>query len=124
MIKFLLVFVGGGLGAMLRYFLTTLLSGKLGHFPIGTLIVNIFGCFFIGFLSGILFGKFHETSELVRIFFAVGFLGGFSTLASFSIETLILFQNGHIFSGVLNIIATFSTGIIACAAGFMLTRNF
>ena len=108
---------------MLRYFMTTLLAGKLGHFPIGTLIVNIFGCFFIGFLSGILFGKFQETSELVRIFFAVGFLGGFSTLASFSIETLMLFQNGHIFSGVLNIIATFSTGIIACAAGFMLMRN-
>ena len=123
MLKFLLVFVGGGLGAMLRFFLTTLLAGKLGNFPIGTLIVNILGCFFIGFLSGIIFGKFNEMSELLRIFFTVGFLGGFSTLASFSIETLMLFQNGNIFSAVLNVIATFSTGIIACTAGFMLMRN-
>lgn len=123
MMKFLLVFVGGGLGAMLRYFMTTLLAGKLGNFPIGTLIVNILGCFFIGVLSEILFGKVNETSELARIFFAVGFLGGFSTLASFSIETLTLFQNGNVFSAVLNVIATFSTGLLACVAGFSLMRN-
>ena len=108
---------------MLRYFMTTLLAGKLGNFPIGTLIVNIVGCFLIGVFSGIFYGKFTEMSELTRIFFAVGFLGGFSTLASFSWETLLLFQNGNIFSAVLNVIATFSTGIIACAAGFYLMRN-
>ena len=108
---------------MLRYFMTTLLAGKLGNFPIGTLTINILGCLFIGIFSGIFYGKFSEAAELARVFFAVGFLGGFSTLASFSLETLMLFQNGNIFSAVLNVIATFSTGLIACAAGFMLMRS-
>ena len=123
MTKFLLVFVGGGLGAMSRYVFQTLLAGKLGNFPIGTLTVNIVGSFFMGIFAGIFIGKLSGSSELFRVFFAVGFLGGFSTLSSFSIETLTLFQNGNIFSALLNIIATFSTGIIACAAGFMLMRN-
>lgn len=109
---------------MSRYFVTTLLAGKLGNFPIGTLTVNILGSLFIGIFTGIFFGRFNETSEMARIFFVVGFLGGFSTLSSFSIETLMLFQNGNTVLAVINIIATFSTGIIACAAGFMLMRHF
>ena len=108
---------------MSRYVFQTLLAGKLGHFPIGTLIINILGSLLMGLFMGHFFGKWTATSELARIFFAVGFCGGFSTLATFSIETLTLFQNGNIFSAVFNIIATFSTGLIACAAGFYLMRN-
>lgn len=123
MTKFLIVFLGGGIGSMLRYFVTTLLAGKLGNFPIGTLTVNIFGSFLMGIFTGIFIEKFSGVSEMARLFFAVGFLGGFSTLSSFSIETFNLFQNGNIFSAVLNIILTFSTGILACAAGCILMRN-
>ena len=123
MIKFLLVFIGGGLGAMARYVVTTLLSGKLGNFPIGTLTVNILGSFLMGIFAGFFVGKLSGSSELFRLFFAVGFLGGFSTLSSFSVETMNLLQNGNIFSAVLNIVATFSTGIIACMAGFILIKN-
>ncbi len=108
---------------MLRYFVTSLLVGRFGNFPIGTLIVNIFGCLAIGIVAGFFSGKLNETSEVLRIFFAVGLLGGFSTLASFSIETVNLFQSGNIFSAVLNIILTFSTGIIACAIGLALMKN-
>ncbi len=108
---------------MLRYFVTTVLSGKLGNFPIATLTVNILGSFFMGIVAGFFIEKFSETSVLLRTFFAVGFLGGFSTLASFSIETLALFHSGHIFTAVLNIVATFSTGILACTFGFWLMRS-
>ena len=108
---------------MSRYFVTTQLAGKLGNFPIGTLAVNILGSFLIGIVTGFFIGKLNEVSEVWRIFFAVGFLGGFSTLASFSIETVNLFQSGNIFSAVLNIILTFSTGIIACAIGLALMKN-
>lgn len=123
MLKIFVVFLGGGLGAMLRYFVTTQLAGKLGNFPIGTLAVNILGSFLIGIVTGFFIGKLNEVSEVLKIFFAVGFLGGFSTLASFSIETVNLFQSGNIFSAVLNIILTFSTGIIACAIGLALMKN-
>ena len=123
MIKFLAVFLGGGFGAMARYFVTTMLAGKLGNFPIGTLTVNIFGSLFMGLLSGIFIGKSGGNYEMLRLLFAVGFCGGFSTLAAFSIETLLLFQNGHIFSAVINSILTFSTGLAACAVGFTLTHH-
>ena len=123
MLKIFVVFLGGGLGAMLRYFMTTLLAGRLGNFPIGTLIVNILGCLLIGIVAAFFIGKVNEMSEVIRIFLMVGFLGGFSTLASFSIETVNLFQSGNFFSAVLNIILTFSTGIIACAIGFALMKN-
>lgn len=123
MLKIFVVFLGGGLGAMSRYFVTTQLAGKLGNFPIGTLAVNILGSFLIGIVTGFFIGKLNEVSEVLKIFFAVGFLGGFSTLASFSIETVNLFQSGNIFSAVLNIILTFSTGIIACAIGLALMKN-
>ena len=108
---------------MARYFVTTMLAGKLGNFPIGTLTVNIFGSLFMGLLSGIFIGKSGGNYEMLRLLFAVGFCGGFSTLAAFSIETLLLFQNGHIFSAVINSILTFSTGLAACAIGFTLTHH-
>ena len=111
--KIFLVFVGGGLGAVSRFFLTTALSGKLGNFPVGTLAANFFGSLLMGLLVGILAGRF----ESVRLFVAVGFLGGFTTFSSFSAETLALIQNGQIFSAAANVIVSVGAGLIACAVG-------
>ena len=108
---------------MARYAVTTALAGKLENFPIGTLTVNIFGSLFMGMLAGIFIGKSGGNYEMLRLLFAVGFCGGFSTLAAFSIETLLLFQNGNIFTAVMNTLLTFSTGIITCAIGFSLTHH-
>lgn len=123
MIKFLLVFVGGGLGAMSRYVVTTLLAGKLGNFPLGTFAANILGSFLMGILLGILVGRSSGTSELFRLFLAVGFLGGFTTFSSFSAETMTLIQNGQIFAAVLNVVVSVAIGLAVCAAGFTLMRN-
>ena len=117
--KFLLVFFGGGLGAMCRYFVTTSLAGKLETFPLGTFTANIVGSFLMGLVLGILIGR---SSENFRLFAAVGFLGGFTTFSSFSAETLTLIQNGQIFSAAVNIVGSVSAGIFACAAGLTLAR--
>lgn len=109
----MLVFIGGGLGAVSRFMVTTLLAGKLGNFPLGTLAANFFGSLLIGLVLGILAGR----AEPVRLFVVVGFLGGFTTFSSFSAETLALIQGGQIFAAAVNIIVSVVAGLIACAVG-------
>ena len=118
--KFLLVFIGGGLGAMARYFVTTNLAGKLGNFPLGTFAANIFGSFLMGLVVGIIAGR--ASLENVRIFAAVGFLGGFTTFSSFSAETLNLLQGGQIFLAAANILLSVAVGLVACFAGLTLCK--
>ena len=113
MTKLLLVFIGGGLGAMSRFLVTTALAGKLGNFPLGTLAANFFGSLLMGLVVGILAGRY----ESVRLFVAVGFLGGFTTFSSFSAETLALIQNGQIFAAAANVIVSVVASLTACAVG-------
>lgn len=118
--KFLLVFIGGGLGAMARYFVTTILAGKFGNFPIGTMTANILGSFLMGLVIGIIAGR--SSLENFRLFAAVGFLGGFTTFSTFSSETLTLIQNGQSFSAAANILLSVAAGLIACLTGLTLTK--
>ena len=118
--KFLLVFIGGGLGAMARYFVTTNLAGKLGNFPLGTFAANILGSFLMGLVVGIIAGR--ASLENVRLFAAVGFLGGFTTFSSFSAETLNLLQGGQIFLSAANILLSVAAGLAACLAGLTLCK--
>ncbi|MBO4401601.1 MAG: fluoride efflux transporter CrcB [Selenomonadaceae bacterium] len=118
--KFLLVFAGGGLGAMARYFVTTTLAGKLGNFPLGTLTANLLGSFLMGLVVGLIAGR--ASMEPLRLLLAVGFLGGFTTFSSFSAETLALLQGGQIFSAAANVLVSVALGLAACAAGLTLTR--
>ena len=113
MMKILLVFIGGGLGAVSRFLVTTALAGKLGNFPLGTLTANFFGSLLMGLALGLLAGRF----DSIRLFVAVGFLGGFTTFSSFSAETLALIQNGQIFAATANILVSVVAGLMACAAG-------
>lgn len=102
------------MGAVSRFLLTTALAGRLGNFPLGTLAANFFGSFLMGLLVGVLAGRF----ESIRLFVAVGFLGGFTTFSSFSAETLALIQNGQIFAATANVIVSVAAGLLACALGF------
>jgi len=119
MTKLLLVFAGGGLGAVSRFLVTTTLAGKLGNFPLGTLAANLLGSLLMGLVVGLLAGRF----ESVRLFVAVGFLGGFTTFSTFSAETLALIQNGQIFSAAVNVIISVTAGLVACAIGLKLGGN-
>ncbi|MBR4904256.1 MAG: fluoride efflux transporter CrcB [Selenomonadaceae bacterium] len=117
-----MVFVGGGLGAVSRFLVSTALAGKLGNFPLGTLTANFFGSLLMGLILGILASRVNVCAESVRLFVAVGFLGGFTTFSSFSAETLALIQNGQIFAAAVNIIISVVAGLGACAVGLNLGR--
>lgn len=121
MTKLLVVMLGCALGGGLRYVITTYVN-KLGHFPYGTLTVNLLGCFFIGLIATILTEKVQNTSPYLSLLLTVGFLGGLTTFSSFSNETLLLLRTGSIDIALLNIGFNTMGGLIAVWLGMILVR--
>lgn len=87
-----IIFVGGGLGSVIRYVLGKWIN-TWNSFPLGTLVINIVACLFLGFVIGLADHK-QIISPTARLFWVMGFCGGFSTFSTFSYETLQLIQNG------------------------------
>ena len=118
------VFMGGGLGAVCRYGIMCLVGMPWGmQFPLATALINAISCFCMGLVMGLLLPlahKLHMLPESLRLFTTVGFLGGFSTLASFSLETLTLFRGGHQLLAGLNILATFAVSLVTVYLGWQL----
>ena len=109
----LLIFIGAGSGGVFRYWISNGVYWFTGRqFPYGTLIVNVTGCFLMGFLFILILDRFNAIGPQLRAFLLIGFLGGYTTFSSFSIETLNLFENGASVSAALNIILS----IILCLA--------
>ena len=118
---YLLVFVGGGLGAMARHGVNRAGMVLLGPgFPWWTLGVNVLGSFLIGLLAG-LFGAL-ETGNNSRLFLSTGFLGGFTTFSAFSLDALTLWERGAMLQAGLYVAASVIASLIAVAAGLMISR--
>ena len=120
--KFLLVFIGGGIGSTLRYWAQGLVYNRMGSgFPYGTVLVNIVGCFVIGLLMVALEERFLATPAL-RVFLTVGILGGFTTFSSFSFETLALFRDGESLLALANVGLSMVVCLCATWTGMKLGR--
>lgn len=101
--KYLVVFTGGGIGAALRYWLQGVVYNRTGAgFPYGTFAVNVLGCFVIGLLMASLEERF-LTAPSLRLFLTIGVLGGFTTMSSFSYETLSLVREGQFTLSMANV---------------------
>ncbi len=122
--QYLYVFLGGGLGAVCRYLATTAIGARCGiMFPCGTLLVNTFGSFLMALIMGFLLTMAKANnllSEPLRLLLTVGFLGGFTTFSSFSMETLTLIRSGSIVLAISNIAANVLLGLIAAILGLYL----
>lgn len=111
MMNLILIFLGSGLGAISRYGISNLIHGLFGRaFPYGTLVVNASGSFIMGLLFIIILERFGALAPQLRAFLLIGFLGGYTTFSSFSIETLTLLEQGAWISASLNILLN----IIVC----------
>ena len=100
----LFVALGGALGAVLRYSISSGIYHWFGRsFPYGTLVVNILGSLAIGLLSILLLEKFNVSQEL-KLGLVVGVLGALTTFSTFSMDTIILLEQGLIQKALLNIL--------------------
>lgn len=114
----LLIFIGAGIGGVLRYWVASGMYLLLGRqFPYGTLIVNISGCFLMGILFVFTLERLGSTGSQLRALLLIGLLGGYTTFSSFSIETIKLFENGNWLSALLNILLSNTACIAATWLG-------
>jgi len=116
-----LIGTGSFFGGIFRYLLSMLITSKTTiHFPLGTLIVNIIGCFFIGIVFG-LFDKGQISNEW-KLFFATGVIGGFTTFSAFSNETFVLFREGYVGYAFLYVLASVLIGLFATYIAYLLVK--
>ena len=122
------VFIGGGLGAVCRYGVTTTVGMLLGGmFPWGTLIVNLVGSLLMGLVLGALLPlakSLQLLPESLRLLLTVGFLGGFTTFSSFSMETLTLLRGDSFFLAAVNVVGSIVLGLAAAYIGYQLAMVF
>jgi len=120
--QFLWIGLGGFLGANARYIVTLWAAGRWGtSFPYGTLIANVAGCFIIGLFLTLATEWLTIPTEM-RLFVAVGFLGGFTTFSSFSFETFSLVEESRWQTAALNLFADVVLGLGGVMMGIYLAR--
>jgi CrcB protein len=121
--ELVLIFLGGGIGSVMRFSLGKWISSfHSHHFPYGTLFVNVLACFVLGTLVGVADHK-QIISPNARLFWTVGFCGGFSTFSTFSSETMTLIQTGFPFSSVVYVLASLLLCLAATYLGLYLGEH-
>jgi CrcB protein len=113
LLGYVLVFLGGGVGAAARHGMNRLLGAAVGGFPIWTFAVNILGCFIMGVLAGLFAQRGEMAGQNLRLFLTTGILGGFTTFSAFSLDAALLWEK-HDLTGFAAY--TFGT-VILCLVG-------
>ena len=121
--SYLLVFVGGGLGATLRHAINMICARCLGTgFPYGTFIINITGSTVMGLIAGYLAFK-GEASQPWRLFIMTGILGGYTTFSAYSLDSMLLYERGELGLAAFYVIGSVVISIAGLAAGLALMRH-
>ncbi len=124
MTAFLLVFLGGGIGATVRHAVNlavTRLAG--GDFPWGILVINVTGSLLMGLLTGVLaFKAGAGLTQHTRLFLATGVLGGYTTFSAFSLDTALLIERGATLQAAGYVVGSVLLSILALFAGLWLIR--
>lgn len=124
MLRYALILVGGAFGSLARYVLQGWVQDATrGTFPFGTLIVNVSGCFVIGFLMTLFTGPWPIRDDY-RIGLVVGVLGGFTTFSSFGWETFSLANEGQFLRAAANVLLSVVVGLAAVYAGARLAQRW
>lgn len=119
--QFLLVFLGGGLGSALRYWIGKYLNSAENGIPYGTFAANVLGSFLIGIILGLAL-KGNSLSNNTVLFLATGFCGGFTTFSAFAYENHIFLKSGDFMTFAFYTIGSFIIGFAAVFFGIWLVK--
>lgn len=124
MTKLVLIAVGGGAGSVLRYLVSGWCQRLAGSgFPLGTLTVNVTGCFLIGLLMAVFTGPALIREEY-RLALVVGVLGGFTTFSAFGWETFAMLNDRQFLRPLLNVAASNAFGLVAVWLGYRVAERY
>lgn len=119
-----IAFIGlaGLVGTLSRYWLSGLVAQRYGEtFPVGTLLVNVIGCFLAGFLFYLMYERY-LVNQMLRTVVLIGFLGGFTTFSSFGLQTFTLIRDGEFGLAALNIGVSNFVGLLMVWVGYTLAK--
>lgn len=118
--SYLIVGLGGFLGAIARFMVYRAVPVAGGGFPVATLCVNVVGSLAIGVLAAVALERLNADW---RLFAMTGFLGAFTTFSAFSLDTLVLLQSGAWLRALLYVLANVGLCILAVTLGFYIVRQ-
>jgi CrcB protein len=120
---YLLVFIGGGLGASLRHTINMAFTRALGTaFPYHTFFINVTGSIVMGLIAGYFAFK-GEATQHWRLFLMTGILGGYTTFSAFSLDTALLYERGEVGLAALYVVGSVALSIGGLFAGLALVRH-
>jgi CrcB protein len=121
--NYVLVFIGGGLGSVLRYIVNVICPRFLGtDFPYHTFIINITGSTIMGLVAGYLAFK-GDAVQSWRLFLMTGILGGYTTFSAYSLDSAVLYERGEIGLAALYVLGSVVLSILGLFAGLALVRS-
>ena len=119
----LIIGLGGFIGTILRFLLSSSIEKSFAtSFPIGTILVNLIGCFLIGLLSGYFTQKLGDQTQLF-FFLTIGVLGGFTTFSAIAMDSQVFIENGEYLKMLTYISVQAILGIALCLIGYNLLKN-
>ncbi len=119
---FLIVFLGGGIGAASRHGINLLVARALGTgFPYGTLFINVVGSLAMGLIAEF-FALKAGLPQHWRLFLTTGILGGFTTFSAFSLEAALLYERGDLIGAAVYVVSSVVLAIGALFAGLAIVR--
>lgn len=122
MLQVLSIATAGAVGTVLRHVIGSWLTARVASgFPVGTIAVNLIGCFAMGFVAHVL--SVTSASPTLRLTLTTGLLGGFTTYSTFNHDTLRLYQSGAPWPAIANVSITVVGGLAAGIAGLAIARK-
>ena len=119
----LIIGLGGFIGTILRFLLSSSIEKSFAaSIPIGTILVNLIGCFLIGLLSGYFTQKLGDQTQLF-FFLTIGVLGGFTTFSAIAMDSQVFIENGEYLKMLSYISLQAILGIALCLIGYNLIKN-
>lgn len=123
MLKYVMVGIGGFIGAIARFVLGSYIGNRFGsRFPYGTFVINMTGSFLLGVVMTVLAEK-TDASPNWRYLVPIGFIGAYTTFSSFEYETLRTVQDGQMLIGFANVALSVIVGFAAVWAGIIVGRT-